>query len=404
MENIRKVLKDIIRKKLDYIGEADDEEIRAVIDESILTYSKENFIRMEEKQILGRDLFNSIRRLDILQELIENEDITEIMINGFDNIFIEIRGEIHKWDKQFESREKLEDIIQQMVSKANRMVNESSPIVDARLMDGSRIHVVLRPVAVNGPAVTIRKFPLECITMEQLIEWKTITKEAAELLRKLVISQYNIFVSGGTGSGKTTLLNVLSNYIPMEERVITIEDSAELQIRRVPNVVCLETRESILEESRKITMENLIKASLRMRPDRILIGEVRDGAAVVNMLQAMNTGAAGLSTGHANSAKDMLSRLEALALMGANMPLLSARKQIASAIDIIIHLGRLRDKSRRVLEIAEVLESDSEQISLNPLFVFREIGVNGDGSIEGGLIETNNKLQYIDKLEKAGMQ
>lgn len=389
--------------KLDYLGEINDEELQIIIDDSIMEYGHDTYMEVKEKQQLKVELFNSIRKYDVLQELIDNDEISEIMINGWKNIFIEKHGTIEKWDKHFESKEKLEDVIQQMVSRCNRMVNESSPIVDARLEDGSRIHVVLYPISLDGPAVTIRKFPMESITMDQLIKWKAISKEVAEFLRELVLSQYNIFVSGGTGSGKTTLLNVLSNYIPNDERVITIEDSAELQIHHVPNIIRLETRESIMEGSKKIGMDHLIKASLRMRPNRVIVGEVRDGEAVLNMLQAMNTGAASMSTGHANSPKDMLSRLEALALMGMNMPLLSARKQIASAIDIIIHLGRLRDKSRRVLEIIEVLEVKGEDIEVNSLYQFKEFGVDEDGKIIGELVSTQNKLINCEKLKKAGM-
>lgn len=389
--------------KLDYLGDVDDEEIQTIIDDCILEYSRSDFLEVSKKQTLKRELFNGIRKYDVLQELIDNDEISEIMINGWRDIFIETHGIIQKWDKHFETKEKLEDVIQQMVSRSNRMVNEANPIVDARLYDGSRIHVVLSPISIDGPAVTIRKFPLENITMEQLITWEAISKEVAEFLRKLVVSQYNIFVSGGTGSGKTTLLNVLSNYIPEDERVITIEDSAELQILHVPNLVRLETKESIMEGSKKITMEHLIKASLRMRPSRVIVGEVRDGEAVVNMLQAMNTGAASMSTGHANSPKDMLNRLEALALIGMNMPLLSARKQIASAIDIIIHLGRLRDKSRRVLEIIEVLDIKGEEIQINPLYQFKEMGVSKQNKIIGQLVSTGNTLKKREKLEKAGL-
>lgn len=402
MEQKKKTIHQMVMKRLGSIHMVSDDEIRLIIDDSMTEYRRTGNLSVNEMQNIATELFNGIRRLDVLQELVENEEITEIMINGWNSIFIESHGRICKWDKHFESKEKLEDVIQQMVSKSNRMVNESSPIVDARLQDGSRIHVVLMPVSLDGPAVTIRKFPAETITMEQLISWDAITTEAAEFLKRLVVSQYNIFVSGGTGSGKTTLLNALSNYIPSDERVITIEDSAELQIRQIPNLVRLETRENIMEGGKKITMEQLIKASLRMRPSRVIVGEVRDGEAVINMLQAMNTGAASMSTGHANSPKDMLSRLEALALIGMNMPLLSARKQIASAIDIIIHLGRLRDKSRRVLEITEILEVEGDEISINPLFRFKEHGVTEDGRIVGGLETTGNHLIGREKLEKAG--
>lgn len=403
MAEYKKELKKQILERIDFIQDISDDDIRNIIDDTILKLGKERYLSMEEKQELGVELFNGIRRLDILQELLDNPEITEIMINGWRDIFVEIAGAIIRWDKHFESKEKLEDIIQQMVSKSNRTVNEANPIVDARLEDGSRVHVALLPVAVKGPYVTIRKFPKEPVTMENLISYETVTREASEFLEKLVKAKYNIFLSGSTGSGKTTLLNILSNYIPADERVITMEDSAELQIKAIPNLVSLETKDGVVEGSRSITMENLIKASLRMRPDRLVFGEVRDAQAVINMLQAMNTGAAGLSTGHANSAKDMLGRLETLALSGMNMPLLAARRQVASAIDIIIHLGRLRDKTRRVLEITEIVECKGEEVVLNPLFEFKEEEGQKSQKVNGRLVSTGNSLKNTHKLHKAGL-
>ncbi|MDK2807277.1 MAG: pilus assembly protein CpaF [Clostridiales bacterium] len=400
-------MKEFVMKRLACLGELEDEEILSVIEECVTSYCQQHFMPVLERQRVVSEIFNSIRKYDVLQELLENDTISEIMINGWKNIFIERDGRLEKWDKTFESKEKLEDVIQQMVSRCNRMVNESSPIVDARLYDGSRIHVVLSPISLDGPAVTIRKFPKESITMEQLIAWNAISLEAAIFLQKLVVSRYNIFVSGGTGSGKTTLLNVLSNYVPEDERMITIEDSAELQIQQIPNLIRLETKESIMEESKKITMKHLIKAALRMRPDRLVVGEVRDGEAVANMLQAMNTGAASMSTGHANSAKDMISRLEALSLIGMNMPLLSARKQIVSAIDIVIHLGRLRDKSRRVLEIVEIIGMEEGEIMMNPLFCYEESEESESCGeierIEGRLVRTKHPLKRLEKLVRAGL-
>jgi len=315
-----------------------------------------------------------MRRLDVLQPLIDDKSITEIMINGPDSIFIERDGRVSKLNVKFESRRKLEDVIQTIVSRVNRTVNEASPIVDARLPDGSRVNVVLPPIALNGPVVTIRKFPEKPMTIEQLIKYGSITEEVAEVLERLVKAKYNIFICGGTGSGKTTFLNALSNFIPKDERIVTIEDSAELQITGVENIVRLETRNANTEGKGEITIRDLIRTSLRMRPERIIVGEVR-GKEALDMLQAMNTGHDGsLSTGHANSTKDMLSRLETMVLSGAEMPLEAIRQQIASAIDIIIHLGRLRDKSRRTLEITEVVEYKNGQIVLNPLYEFVEEG------------------------------
>jgi pilus assembly protein CpaF len=403
MDAQKQQLQDLVINKIDLSRELQDEEILDVIDEILLTKSRNSYISMQDKKRLRKDVFNSIRRLDILQELIEDASITEIMINGANHIFIEQNGIIRPWDKRFESNKKLEDVVQQIVSNSNRIINESSPIVDARLSDGSRVNIVLPPVALEGPVVTIRKFPDNPITIKKLIDIGSVSEEVAAFLEKLVIAGYNIFISGGTGSGKTTFLNALSNFIPKEERVITIEDSAELQIKNIPNLVKLEARNANVEGKNAVTIRDLIKSSLRMRPDRIVVGEVRDAAAI-DMLQAMNSGHDGsLSTGHANSTIDMLNRLETLVLMGADIPLMAVRKQIASAIDIIVHLGRLRDKSRRVLEIAEVLDCVDGEIEVNKLYVFKESGETDNGKVIGELQKTNNELINLAKLSKAGI-
>lgn len=397
--------KEIIQQKvledIDLSREVTDDELLSTIDRILISSSKEEYISVREKCRLRRDIFNSIRRLDILQELIEDSSITEIMVNGPGNIFIEKNGRIYPSEKSFDSVQKLEDVVQQIVSHSNRMINEACPIVDSRLSDGSRVNIVLSPIAMEGPVITIRKFPDKPITMERLIELESISTEVASYLNKLVIAGYNIFISGGTGSGKTTFLNVLSNFIPSNERIITIEDSAELQIRNIANLVRLEVRNANSEGSNEITIRDLIKTSLRMRPDRIIVGEVRDAAAI-DMLQALNTGHDGsLSTGHANSPADMLSRLESLVLLGASIPLLAVRKQIASAIDIIVHLGRLRDRSRRLLEIAEVLDCKEGEIMLNTLFEFEETGEE-NGRVKGELIQ-KNELHSKEKLKRAGL-
>lgn len=403
MEIEKQELQELVIQKIDVTKELKDEEILDVIDEILLIKCKGSYISMQDKRRLRREVFNSIRRLDILQELVEDTSITEIMINGAQNIFIEQNGAIRPWNKQFESSKKLEDVVQQIVSKSNRIINEASPIVDARLPDGSRVNIVLPPVALDGPVVTIRKFPNDPITIRKLIETGSITEEVSGFLEKLVIAGYNIFISGGTGSGKTTFLNVLSNFIPKDERVITIEDSAELQIKSIPNLVKLEARNANVEGKNAVTIRELIKSSLRMRPHRIIVGEVRDAAAI-DMLQAMNSGHDGsMSTGHANSTVDMLNRLETLVLMGTDIPLMAVRKQIASAIDIIVHLGRLRDKSRKVLEVSEVLDCTDGEIEVNKLYVFKESGEGSSGKVLGELQKTNNELINLSKLSKAGI-
>ncbi|MBQ8327821.1 MAG: CpaF family protein [Lachnospiraceae bacterium] len=372
LEDIKKYLREKVMEQLDISRSMEDYEVKEVIDDCIMAMSKEQYINTWEKDRIAKEIFCSIRRLDILQELIEDSEVTEIMVNGTEGIFVERGGCNEKVKVCFQEKEKLEDVIQQIVAKSNRIVNESNPIVDARLENGSRVNVVLAPVAINGPILTIRRFPKNPIDMKRLIEIHSITKEASEFLKKLVIAGYNIFISGGTGSGKTTFLNALSDFVPRDERIITIEDSAELQIQGIDNLVRLETRNANVEGCQEITIRDLIKTSLRMRPDRIIVGEVR-GAEAIDMIQALNTGHDGsLSTGHANSAKDMISRLETMILMGMNLPLEAIRRQISSGIDIIIHLGRLRDKSRKVLQIAEVIGYEDGEVVLNSLFEYGE--------------------------------
>ena len=369
-------------------------------------YKELSTLNFRERRQITDAIFESIRGLGILGQIICDSDITEVMINGYQNIFIEKSGKLFKMNAQFESSRELEIIISKFVSQAGRQVNESEPIVDTRLADGSRVNVVMPPVALNGPIVTIRRFPKEAMTVQKLIAYGSITPEVAEILKLLVECKYNIFISGGTGSGKTTFLNALSNFIPHDERIITIEDSAELQIRGIDNLVRLETRNSGADGSGAITIRDLIKSALRMRPERIVVGEVR-GAEALDMLQAMNTGHDGsLSTGHANSTKDMLSRLETMVLQGAaGLPLEAIRQQIASAVDIIIHLSRLRDKSRRTMEIVEVLNYDpvSHEIIRNPLYEFREDANSTKNKVSGKLTRTENKMVNTHKLLNAGI-
>ena len=380
----------------------EDEELQEMIDAAVAGEAERSYLPLKSRLRLKKELFDSFRRLDILQELVDDPDITEIMVNGKDHIFIEKKGRLSRWDKAFDSAEQLEDLIQQIVSRVNRTVNLSSPIADARLEDGSRVHVVLAPVAVDGPVLTIRKFP-EPVTMDKLIRLGSISREAAVFLRTAVRAGYNIFVSGGTGSGKTTFLNALSEFIPEDERVITIEDSAELQIRHVPNLVRLETRVENRDGSREISMRDLIRASLRMRPDRILVGEVR-GAEALEMLQAMNTGHEGsVSTGHGNSPRDMVTRLETMVLMAADLPLAAVRNQIASALELMVHLGRMRDKSRKVLEIAEVIGCENGEVRLEPLFTFREKQAR-DGQWVEGALEKVGELRNREKLRAGGFE
>lgn len=424
-----------ITQSLDRSRNMSDDEVMELVTEAVFCKSGKGYLDIAEKRELADMVFNSMRRLDILQPVIDDKSITEIMINGPDKLFIERAGRVSRLELGFENSEKLEDVIQAIVSRTNRTVNEASPIVDISMPDGSRVNVVLKPVALNGPVMTIRKFPERPMTMGQLVEAGTLSAEAADDLNCLVQARYNIFICGGTGSGKTTFLNALSGSIPSDERLVTIEDSAELQINSVENIVRLETRNANSEGRGRITIRDLIKTSLRMRPERIIVGEVR-GEEALDMLQAMNTGHDGsLSTGHANSAADMLKRLETMVLSAAPLPLEAVRQQIASAIDIVIHLARLRDKSRRVFEVSEIEGCYEGQIHLNPLYTFEEtnntlepsaqmrmgnsmnryvgdnVKRNVEGSlpcntqirVEGSLRRTGNKLLNTGKLKMAGI-
>lgn len=389
-----------ILEEMDMTREMEDEELTQLIYRVLQEVSAQEYLSLAEKTFLGRELFNAFRKLNILQEFLEDEDITEIMINGTQNIFFEKDGRIYQSDKRFVSREKLEDVVQQIAAGSNRLVNEASPIVDARLLDGSRVNIVLPPIAIDGPIVTIRKFSKEAITMKQLIAWESISREVSAFLATLVAAGYNIFISGGTGSGKTTFLNALSQSIPKTERIITIEDNAELQIQDVPNLVRLEARNANVEGSGAVTIRDLIKSALRMRPDRLIVGEVRSAEAI-DMLQAMNTGHDGsLSTGHANSPKDMLSRLETMVLMGMELPLPAIQRQIASGVDVIVHLGRLRDKSRKVLEVTEVLGYTGGEIQLQTLYQYEETGEK-EGRIQGEWRKVH-EITHTEKLLAAG--
>jgi len=386
-------LREQIMRELEAGRESSPEMLYGLIDRKLELEEQKDYLPLSSRLRLREQLFNAFKKLDILQELLDDPKVTEIMINGPENIFIERSGKIERWDRKFESGEKLENIIQQVVSRVNRRVNTASPIVDARLQDGSRVHVVLPPVALDGAVMTIRKFP-DPITMDKLVGFGSVSREAADFLQLLVRTRFNIFVSGGTSSGKTTLLNALSGYIPTQERIVTIEDSAELQIRHIPNIVRMETRDSNTEGRGAIDMSMLIKASLRMRPDRIIVGEVRDGSAA-DMLAAFDTGHDGsLSTGHANSTKDMLTRLEAMTLMARDIPLAAVRQQIASAVEIMVHLERLPDRSRKVVEIAEVKGMENGEIILNPLFSYDRK--------EGCLVRTG-KILHRKKLERMGI-
>lgn len=386
------------------LSKLDDEELRSKIEDLVLRKLAGENLLIDEKIEIVRDIYSSIRGFGILDGIMRDDSITEVMINGYQNIFIEQQGRVHKLDVTFESERRLEDVIQRIVGQAGREVNQANPIVDTRLPDGSRVNVVLPPISLVGPVVTIRKFSKTPMTIKKLIEYGSVTRPIADFLEILVKARYNIFVSGGTGSGKTTFLNALSNYIPKDERIITIEDSAELQIENVPNLVSLETRNANSAGAGSITIRDLIKSSLRMRPERIIVGEVR-GAEALDMLQAMNTGHDGsLSTGHANSTRDMLSRLETMVLQGAaGLPLAAIRQQISSAVDIIIHLSRLRDHSRKTMAITEVLGLDAQgNIMLNPLYEFEEDENSTLEHVSGQLKRTENKMQNVFKLQLAG--
>ena len=394
-------LRDQILGQVDLSKEPDDREISNLVAETCSHFAKGKLLNLAEQEELRQYLFHSLRKLDVLQELLDDPEITEIMVNGADHIFYEKKGRLFASDRKFTSKEKLNDVIQQIAAGNNRMVNEASPIVDTRLPDGSRVNVVLSPISIDGSAVSIRKFPSKPLEMEDLIRMGTVSEEAAELLKILVCAGFNLFISGGTGSGKTTVLNALSQYIPKEERIITIEDSAELQLIGKPNLVRLETRNANTEGVLPITIRDLIRTALRMRPNRLIIGECR-GAEALDVLQAMNTGHDGsLSTGHANSCQDMLSRLETMVLMGMELPLTAIRSQIASGIDVLVHLGRMRDGSRKILAITELAEYKDGEIRLNDIYRFEERG-KGRHCVEGSLIHVGT-LEHTEKLKRAAV-
>lgn len=402
LAEIKNLIRERVQEKLDFRRDFSDAEVSEIIDEVILNSNEMTLMSLPQRRQIHKEIFDAIRRLDVLQRFVDDPAVTEIMINGMDNIFIERNGKISEIEDRFSSMEKLRDVIQQIVSGCNRVVNEMTPIVDARLSNGSRVNIVLPPVALNGPIITIRRFPDKPINMDNLIDKGSISAEAAELLINMVKAKYNIFISGGTGSGKTTFLNALSGYISDDERVITIEDSAELQLQGIKNLVRLETRNSNMEGCSEISIRDLIKSSLRMRPDRIVVGEVR-GAEAIDMLQCLNTGHDGsMSTGHANSAKDMLARLENMVLMGVELPLAAIKQQIASGLDIIVHLGRLRDKSRKVLEISEVVGYEDGEIIMHPLYKFEEEGESKDGVIQGKLAQKDSLFRK-EKMYAAGL-
>lgn len=415
---LKRKLQSELMRILETGGEWSDEAILGEIDELIISAGKDVYLSGYRKLMMRQELFNSVRRLDLLQELVDDKEITEIMVNGAGDIFYEKYGHMYRWEKSFESSEKLEDVIQQIVAGANRQVNEASPIVDARLADGSRVNVVLKPVALNGPILTIRKFPEKPMSMTHLIGQGALSEEAADFLEKIVQAKYNIFISGGTSTGKTTMLNALMDYVPEDERVITIEDSAELQIHNIKNLVKLEARNATADGEHQVSIRDLIKSAMRMRPDRVIVGEVR-GAECVDMVQAMSSGHDGsISTGHSGSPEEMLSRLETMVLMGTDIPLVAIRKQLASAIDIIIQLERLRDKSRRVTEITEVVGYENGEIKLNPLFVFKETTEQAEANlvreevsymdgielVSGRLVLSGNALLHRKKLEAAAVR
>ena len=403
---IREELRKEVREEISGIQQISDEELYEIIDRHIFKKGEEEYLPLKERIELRTGLFNSFRKLDILQQLLDDTEVTEVMINGPEHIFLERKGVMESWNQEFDSEEQLEDMVQQIVSRVNRTVNVASPIADARLPDGSRVHVVLPPISLDGPVVTIRKFPRQ-ITMQMLIESGTVSTEAAKFLEKLVHAGYNIFISGGTNSGKTTFLNALSAYIPQEERVITIEDSAELQIQQVKNLIRLETRSANPQGEGAISIGDLIRASLRMNPTRIIVGEVR-GKEALELLNSYNTGHdGGMSSGHGNSPKDMLARLETMVLMGADLPLPAIRSQIASALDILIHLGRLRDKSRKVLWIVEVEGYEKGESQLHTLYEFQETSEENkesgrDESKVEGVLQKMGELKHQEKLWAAG--
>lgn len=402
MSDFENSIRRQIYNRVDALGGIDEDELCGLLD-SVMLEDEYAAFPVKKKLELRRDIFNTIKRLDILQNLIDDDSVTEIMVNGYRDIFFERDGKIEKYDKEFESREMLLDVVQRIAARSNKIVNEALAIVDTRLDDGSRVNIVMNPIAIEGPAVTIRKFYDNPLTMERLIALGAVTQEAAQFLKGLVTARYNIFISGGTGSGKTTFLNALSNYIPKNERIITIEDSAELKLMGVDNLVRLEARNANMEGKNEVTIRDMIRASLRMRPDRIIVGEVRGGEAL-DMLQAMGTGHDGsLSTGHANGAEEMMLRLETMVLMAVDMPIDAVRNQIAAGIDIVVHLGRMRDGSRKVIKIAEIKGRDAKgNIRLNTLYEYVTEEVDEDGMVIGELKRTKNEFIHKDKLLAAG--
>jgi pilus assembly protein CpaF len=401
MQEYTEEIRKLVLARMDVSRELSDEELWVLIDEAIAQNARMR-PSLRVREAAREQVFHSLRGLDALQELVDDPQITEIMVNGYQHIFYEKQGRIYRWERAFSSREKLEDVIQSIVAAGNRMVNEASPIVDSRLRDGSRVNIVLNPIAIDGSVVTIRKFPEHAMQMDDLLALGSLSREMADELSIYVQAGYNIFVSGGTGSGKTTFLNALSGYIPAGERVITIEDSAELQLNNVPNLVRLETRASNLEQTTEISIRQLIRTALRMRPDRIIVGECR-GPEALDMLQAMNTGHDGsLSTGHANSCEDMLRRLETMVLMGMDLPVSAIRSQIASGIDVLVHLGRLRDRTRKVLDIMEILDYAEGEIHCQSLYHFVETGET-DGKITGEW-QRLKPLAHREKLRAAGLE
>lgn len=390
-EALKKKLRTKLAQELENTWEVSDDEVLEIIDRLLLKESKSTYLPIVRLEELRMELFRSLRKMDVLEELLENDSITEIMVNRWDQIFIEQDGKLFPWEKSFSSPEKLEDVIGQIASRCNRVINTLQPVVDARLPGGERVNAVIPPVALDGPVLTIRKFPREPITMEKLLELDSLTPEAADFLKKAVEAGYTILIGGGTGSGKTTFLNALSQYIPRDQRVITIEDNAELQLQGIPNLVRLECRQANIEKSQEITIGDLLKTCLRMRPSRIIVGEVRSQEAA-QLLQAVNVGNDGsLSTIHANTCQDMVSRLETMVLMGIQLPIPVIRRQIASGFDLFIHLGRLRDKSRKVLEISEIKGMDGEELKLNPLF------------IRNTTLEKTGEMIHREKFRKAGI-
>lgn len=394
-DEVWKELKAVVLEKLNFVEEVTDERVLEVIDRVLKTSCLCRGISLNKRCELRQNLFHSIRKLDVLEELLKDETVTEIMINGENGIFLEREGQLETFSEIKISKEKLEELVVRITGESNRIINEASPLADARLGDGSRVHVAVSPVALDGIVITIRKFPKKAITLEDLLEKGSLNEEMATFLKNAVRAKYNIFVSGGTGSGKTTFLNVLSDFIPKNERIITIEDTAELRIRNVPNLVRLEARQSVVEGCKEITIRDLLRASLRMRPDRIIVGEVR-GVEAVDMIQALCSGHSGsLSTGHGNSTKDMLYRLETMVLTGMEIPAQAVRRQLVSGIDLMVHLGRLRDRRRVVLEISEIKGFENEEIVLNPLYRFRET--------DKGVWVRVGELFHKEKLVMAGL-